>query len=136
MHRMRARLSKVSKSGFVARRIPVVARVPECAASIDNAIVGYCQGTLTIFGMNFGASPQVRVGPVRLEVRSVNSRQVVAAFPGDAMPATFTPGTYLLTISFRTCAAANFEMSMGAPGPMGPPGPNGAVACRQNPMMS
>ena len=94
-------------------------------AIIDSAAVDYTAKTLTIAGSGFGAAPKVTVGTVNLTVSSASATKIVAAFPAASPPSGFTPGSYLLTITFNSGIPAVSVVGLGAVGPAGPMGPAG-----------
>lgn len=95
-------------------------------AVINNVVVDYVHGTLTISGINFGANPKVTLtGNVVLTVQSATGTQIVAAFPSTELPSSFAPGTYFLIVGFRDRFPALFSVSLGAVGPTGPAGQQG-----------
>src|SRR5690348_4852554 len=68
---------------------------------VINATVDYTHGTLTINGQNFGSSPTVTVNNLNFRTQSSSGNQIIATFPNDMPPSTFTPGTYFLTVTYR-----------------------------------
>ena len=94
-------------------------------AAINSATVDYTTNTLIIKGTGFGSNPHATVSSVTLNIQSSNATQIVAAFPNNALPASFVPGTYFLTITFGNALPAIFEVALGAIGPQGPIGPPG-----------
>ena len=96
---------------------------------VISATVDYTHNTLTISGQNFGASPMVTLDSLSFGTQSSGSSQIVANFPSGMAPASFTPGTYFLTLQFRNQLPAIFAVSIGAngaPGLAGPPGVPGS----------
>jgi hypothetical protein len=57
----------------------------------------------------------------------VSNSQIVANFPSDRAPSSFTPGTYFLTLQFRNQLPAIFAVDIGANGAIGPAGAQGAA---------
>ena len=90
---------------------------------INNAIVDYVHGTVVISGVNFGATPIVRLGTTMLTVQSASGSQIVGAFPSGAPLSSFAAGTYFLNVTFKNGTLAIFTLALGA---VGPPGLNGA----------
>src|SRR6267378_5189133 len=89
---------------------------------INNAIVDYVHGTVVISGVNFGATPIVRLGTMMLTVQSASGSQIVGAFPSGAPLSSFAAGTYFLNVTFKNGTLAIFTLALGA---LGPPGPQG-----------
>lgn len=94
---------------------------------INAATVNYTNNTLTLLGTGFGTSPKVTLGTAVLTVQSASSTRIVAAFPADSPPATFSPGSYFLTVTSNNQIPAIFDVALGTvgPGPQGPQGPQG-----------
>jgi hypothetical protein len=92
---------------------------------ITSAVVDYGNRTLSINGTNFGASPAIRLGNVTLAVQAATATRIVAAFPAASPPADFTPGTYVLSVTFGNNRTVVFTVALGAVGPAGPQGPPG-----------
>lgn len=97
---------------------------------IESATVNLTAKTLTLSGTSFGSSPKVSVGAVSLTVSSASSTKIVAAFPAASPPSGFTPGDYLVTVSFKTGLPAVSVVTMGAAGPAGPIGPQGPAGAQ------
>jgi len=93
---------------------------------INSATVDYGHGLLVISGISLGATPLVKVGMTPLTVQSSSSTQIVAAFPSNAPPGSFLPGTYFLNVTFRNGLFAVFTIALGATGPPGPFGLQGS----------
>jgi hypothetical protein len=98
---------------------------------ITSATVNYSNGTLTVSGQNFGSSPIVTLSNINFPIvpGAASSTKVVANFPSDMPPASFTAGTYFLTIQYRNQLPSLFSVDIGAngaSGPQGAPGPVGA----------
>jgi hypothetical protein len=97
---------------------------------VISATVDYTQNTLTISGQNFGSNPAVTLDALAFPTQSPSSSsQIVANFPGGKAPASFTPGTYFLTVTFKNQLPTIFGVDIGAngaPGPVGPAGAQGA----------
>jgi hypothetical protein len=94
---------------------------------LTNAVADLDAGALSIFGDNFGPSPQVFLGTdlgtlEELGVITFTNMSIQASLP----PAT-PPGTYLLVVSTGPGNKNMFAMdvTLGAVGPEGPPGPPG-----------
>jgi len=93
--------------------------------SINSAVVDYGNNTITITGTNFGSGPLVTLGGVTLSVLQTTSTQIAATFPSASPPSGFTPGTYLLNVTFSPQGFAVFVVALGAVGPVGPSGTQG-----------
>jgi Collagen triple helix repeat (20 copies) len=93
---------------------------------VISATVDYAHNTLTISGQNFGASPMVTLDSLSFGTQSSGSSQIVANFPSGKVPASFTPGTYFLTVTFKNQLPTIFGVDIGANGAAGPAGPAGA----------
>lgn len=93
---------------------------------VISATVDYAHNTLTITGQNFGNAPTVTLDALSFPAQSSSSSQVVANFPSGRAPASFTPGTYFLTVTFKNQLPTIFGVDIGANGPQGPAGPAGA----------
>jgi Protein of unknown function (DUF1566)/Collagen triple helix repeat (20 copies) len=104
-----------------------VARAQNGFPLISSADVDYSHNTLTVSGTNFGLSPKVTVGAATLTAPSATATSIVANFPSTALPSSFTPGTYFLTITFSNGRFAVFTVALGATGPQGPVGPQGPM---------
>ena len=81
--------------------------------------------TLTINGQSFGRNPVITLGSLRLTTDSASSTQILGSFPSADPAASFTPGTYFLTVSFSNQLPSIFSVDVGAQGPAGPTGPAG-----------
>jgi Protein of unknown function (DUF1566)/Collagen triple helix repeat (20 copies) len=97
---------------------------------ITSATVNYSTGMLTVTGQNFGSSPVVTLANINFPIvpSATSSTKVVANFPNDMPPASFTAGTYFLTIQYRNQLPSLFSVDIGAngaQGPQGAPGPAG-----------
>jgi hypothetical protein len=68
---------------------------------IESTAVNYVNNTLTVTGTGFGASPRVTLGTTVLTTRNYSATSIAAAFPSGSPPSSFTPGDYLLTITFN-----------------------------------
>jgi hypothetical protein len=102
---------------------------------ITSATVNYSDGTLTVTGQNFGSSPVVTLASINFPTvpGATSSTKVVASFPGGMPPASFTAGTYFLTIQYRNQLPSLFSVDIGAngaPGPQGAPGPAGPAGAQ------
>jgi hypothetical protein len=106
---------------------------------VISATVDYSHNTLTITGQNFGSNPAVTFDALAFPTQVPTSgSQIVASFPSSRAPGSFTPGTYLLTVTFKNQLPTVFAVDIGgigAPGLAGPqgvqglpgaPGPTGA----------
>jgi Protein of unknown function (DUF1566)/Collagen triple helix repeat (20 copies) len=90
--------------------------------------VNSSSGTLTINGQNFGTGAAVTMNTTSFPITLSGANQILAAFPADKPVSTFTPGTYLLTLTFRNQLPVIFTVVVGAsglPGPTGAQGPAG-----------
>src|SRR5215831_12127403 len=67
---------------------------------IRSATVSYANNTITITGTGFGADAKGTLGAVALQTLSATQLQIVAAFPTNANPSSFVPGSYLLYVTF------------------------------------
>jgi Phage Tail Collar Domain/Collagen triple helix repeat (20 copies) len=94
---------------------------------VISAAVNYTQNTLTITGQNFGSNPSVTLDDLTFTTQSAAGTQIVANFPAGMPPASFTPGTYFLTLQFKNQLPAIFAVDIGANGPSGAAGPQGPV---------
>jgi hypothetical protein len=106
----------VLSSGSEAAGLPLVI----------SATVDYAHNTLTISGQNFGISPAVTLDSLGFIPQSSSGSQIVANFPSGKAPASFTPGTYFLTVTFKNQLPTIFGVDIGANGAVGPAGPAGA----------
>jgi collagen triple helix repeat protein/IPT/TIG domain-containing protein len=106
----------VLSSGSEAAGLPLVI----------SATVDYAHNTLTISGQNFGSVPAVTLDSMGFTTQSSTSSQIVANFPSGKAPASFTPGTYFLTVTFKNQLPTIFGVDIGANGAPGPAGPAGA----------
>jgi hypothetical protein len=102
---------------------------------ITSATVNYSNATLTVTGQNFGNSPAVTLSNINFPIvpGAASSTKVVASFPSDMPPASFTAGTYFLTIQYRNQLPSLFSVDIGAngaPGPQGAPGAAGAAGAQ------
>lgn len=94
---------------------------------VISATVDYTHNTLTINGQNFGSNPFVTLDTLSFAAQSPSSSsQVVANFPAGKGPASFTPGTYFLTVTFKNQLPTIFAVDIGANGAPGPAGAAGA----------
>ena len=93
---------------------------------VISATVDYTHNTLTISGQNFGSVPAVTLDSLAFNALSSSSSQIVANFPSSKAPASFTPGTYFLTVTFKNQLPTIFGVDIGANGAVGPAGPAGA----------
>jgi hypothetical protein len=101
-----------------------------------NTTVNSSTATLTINGQNFGSSPVVTLNNSSFPIiQPPGASQIVAGFPNDKPLSTFTPGTYLLTLTFKNQLPSIFTVMIGASGAQGPPGSIGpqGVAGSQGP---
>jgi Collagen triple helix repeat (20 copies)/IPT/TIG domain len=108
-------------------------RVPVFALSgISAATINYSTNQITVTGGGFvvlGNAPIVYLGSMRLTIVSASDTQIVAT-----LPATITPGTYLLKVNraqelTMPLTAMTLAVTYGVIGPQGPagvPGPQGA----------
>jgi Collagen triple helix repeat (20 copies) len=103
----------------------LAAPLVHAVAVVNSATVDYTSNTLTIKGTGFGSNPVETLGIVALKTQSSTSTQIVASFPPNALPSSFIPGSYFLTISFSNVLPTIFDVAMGAIGPQGPIGPSG-----------
>jgi Protein of unknown function (DUF1566)/Collagen triple helix repeat (20 copies) len=94
---------------------------------VISATVDYMHNTLTISGQNFGGLPTVTLDSMTFPTMTAASKQIVADFPNTTPPASFTPGTYFLTVTFRNQLPTIFAVDIGANGPQGIAGPTGAT---------
>src|ERR1700733_325602 len=78
-----------------------------------NTTVNSSSGTLTINGQNFGSNPVVTLNNASFQILQPGSSQIVAAFPSDKPLSTFTPGTYLLTLTFKNQLPSIFTVVIG-----------------------
>jgi hypothetical protein len=92
---------------------------------INCVVVDYGHNTLTASGSSFGTNPTVTLGPLILAVQSLTATQLVASFPVPV--SNLAPGTYSLTITFRSQMGVVFDLAVGAIGPAGPIGPQGPI---------
>ena len=95
---------------------------------VISATVDYTHNTLTISGQNFGSNPAVTLDALAFPAQAGASSgtQIVASFPSGRAPASFTPGTYFLTLTFKNQLPAVFAVAFGGNGAQGPAGPAGA----------
>jgi Collagen triple helix repeat (20 copies) len=94
---------------------------------VISATVDYTHGSLTVTGQNFGSNPTVTLDALVFPTQASASSQIVASFPSDKAPSSFTPGTYFLTVRFKNQFPAIFAVDIGANGAVGPAGPTGAM---------
>jgi hypothetical protein len=100
---------------------------------VISATVDYAHNTLTISGQNFGSNPAVTLDALAFPTQSSASSQIVASFPSGKAPASFLPGTYFLTVTFKNQLPTIFAVDIGAngaPGPAGAAGANGATGAQ------
>jgi hypothetical protein len=95
---------------------------------VISATVDYAHNTLTINGQNFGSSPKVTLDAIGFPTTGnpISGTQIVANFPSDRAPSSFTPGIYFLTVTFKNQLPTIFAVDIGANGAQGPAGPAGA----------
>ena len=93
---------------------------------VISATVDYTHNTLTINGQNFGSNPTVTLDSLAFPTQSSASAKVVANFPSGKAPASFVPGTYFLTVTFKNQLPTIFAVDIGGSGAQGPAGPAGA----------
>jgi len=93
---------------------------------VISATVDYAHGSLTVTGQNFGSNPTVTLDSLAFPTQASASGQIVANFPSDKAPSSFTPGTYFLTVRFKNQFPAIFAVDIGANGAQGPAGSAGA----------
>ena len=87
---------------------------------ITEALIDVERAALTINGYNFPTSvPNVTLGMTELTAVSATESAVLAELP------QLLPGTYLLGATWPEGVAAVFFLTVGAAGPVGPPGPTG-----------
>ena len=92
-------------------------------------------GNLFITGTDFGVAkpPKVTLAGGELAVSSHSQTTIVAALPAGLPPASYE----LVVVSFRKAddngKAASFDVTIGAVGPQGPPGPAGATGPQGSP---
>lgn len=91
---------------------------------ISSATVDYTHNTLTISGQNFGSNPAIMLDSLAFPTQSSASSQIIASFP--KIPASFTPGTYFLTVQFKNQLPTIFAVDIGANGAPGPAGAQGS----------
>ena len=82
-------------------------------------------GTVIINGQNFGKAPVVNLNQLLFRTQSATTTQVIATFPDASPLSSFTPGTYVLTITFQNQLPSVFTVAVGSIGPAGPQGPAG-----------
>jgi hypothetical protein len=96
---------------------------------VISTTVDSASNTLTINGQNFGSSPIITLGSLRFSTAAGSSTtQIVGNFPTGHPAASFTPGTYFLTVQFSSQLPSIYTVDIGAQGPAGPlgvPGPQG-----------
>jgi hypothetical protein len=102
---------------------------------VISATVDYTHNTLTIGGQNFGNSPAVTLDALAFATQTgaSTSSQIVANFPSGRGPASFTPGTYFLTVTFKNQLPTIFGVDIGANGAAGPAGPAGSQGATGSP---
>jgi Protein of unknown function (DUF1566)/Collagen triple helix repeat (20 copies)/IPT/TIG domain len=119
--------SVIVLSGILPARAPAAGLPIVISATVD-----YTHTTLTITGQNFGGNPVVTLDKLNFPTVSASSNQIVAAFPSGSPPASFTPGTYFLTMQYRNQLPSIFAVDIGSNGPKGnqgiagPSGPAGS----------
>src|SRR5262245_46038719 len=93
------------------------------APAITSATVNYVSNVITIIGENFGiAAPTVTLNGTQLTVQSFNpGTQTIVA----VMPAGLSAGTFLLAVTTNGNQSAQFDVTIGIAGPLGPTGPQG-----------
>jgi hypothetical protein len=94
---------------------------------VISATVDYSHNTLTISGQNFGSNPTVTLDALAFSTQSSGSSQIVANFPSGKVPASFVPGTYLLTVTFKNQLPTIFAVDIGSDGAPGATGAAGAI---------
>lgn len=94
---------------------------------VVSATVDYVHNTVTINGQNFGSSPTVTLDSMTFPTMTAASNKIVADFPNSTPPPSFTPGTYLLTVTFKNQFPLIFAVDIGANGPQGPQGAAGPI---------
>jgi hypothetical protein len=92
---------------------------------VISATVNYGAGTLTVSGQNFGSNPAVTLDKLSFPAVSASANQIIANFPSDSPPSSFTPGTYFLTLQYHNQLPSVFTVDIGAIGAAGPAGPSG-----------
>jgi hypothetical protein len=81
---------------FLAGTMPVLSQGPSSQLVIVNTVANLSEGSLTITGVNFGASaPWVTVDGVPVPIVSASDTQIIVMLPGWV---TSAPATYLLTV--------------------------------------
>ena len=82
---------------------------------IQRAITDSGKGRISIFGANFGPSPQVTFGGTPLQILSATNTAIVAVLPA------FDPGAYRLTVrGRRPVDVDSITIMIGATGPAAP----------------
>src|SRR5437762_12871378 len=120
-----APLSAMLISAFLALATSTPAQATTPPPLVISVTVDYTHSTLTITGQNFGSSPTITVDSLTFPPSSSSSNQIVGNFPSGVSPASFTPGTYFLTLKFTNQLPAVFTVDIGANGAPGAPGPRG-----------
>jgi collagen triple helix repeat protein len=102
---------------------------------IISATVNNTNATLTVSGQNFGSNPVITLNNLNFPavVGASSSTQIVANFPAGMPPASFSPGTYFLTIQYRNQLPSLFSVNIGAVGAPGPQGVAGAPGAQGTP---
>ena len=93
---------------------------------VISATVDYSHNTLTVNGQNFGSNPAVTLDSLAFPTQSSGSAKIIASFPSGKAPASFVPGTYFLTVTFKNQLPTIFAVDIGGSGAQGPAGPAGA----------
>lgn len=90
---------------------------------ITGAVADFDARLLTIAGDKFGTQPAVLLGGLALDVVSATERRITAK-----IPAGVAAGTYRVTVirAGSAVGSAAIDVTLGAAGPVGPPGPVGA----------
>src|SRR5947208_7068323 len=120
-----APLSAMLTSAFLALATSTPAQATTPPPLVISVTVDYTHSTLTITGQNFGSSPTITVDSLTFPTSSSSSNQIVGNLPSGVSPASFTPGTYFLTLKFTNQLPAVFTVDIGANGAPGAPGPQG-----------
>jgi hypothetical protein len=70
----------------------------------------------------------VTLDSVAFPAVSSSTSQVVADFPNNMPPSSFTPGIYFLTVAFKNQLPVIYTLDIGANGPQGATGAKGGPA--------
>lgn len=121
---------RLAQAGFAAPLVGGSVAATAAVPVIQSTSVDTTRGAIVINGQSFGSRPSVVLGATRFPTLAASGTQVVAGFPADLPPSSFTPGTYFLVMTFASQPALVFTVTVGSngsPGPMGPAGPAGAT---------